>query len=146
MTISVYHSQSMEETNAILNENNLASYENAFVYTFRIRKKVEFTVAYGDLKYHTQTPYFSTSAGQLNHIRSDYNTCGQCQNEVLKASPFAMKFYKKWDNLHLKVLTKDQYKELLVDIEELKNKYPFIESDRFSDFVKLDREISNKKK
>lgn len=146
MTVDLSQSQSMEETNNILKESNLPSYEEAFVYAFRIRKKVEFTVAFGDVKAYTQQPYFSTSAGQLNHIRTDYNMGGQCQGDLLTANPIAMKFYKKWDVLHTKNLTHEQLKELLSDIEELKNKYPYVESGHFSDFVKLDREISNKRK
>lgn len=141
-TINLSESTSLEETNVILKDNGYASYDDSLIYTFRIKKKNFFTVKFGDLKVHTQRPYFSTSGGVLNYGRSDYDRCGQCQDAVLSKGSITKAFYDKWDSLHLKALTEKQYKELLEDLEKLKEKYSFIESDRFNDVVKFDREMS----
>jgi hypothetical protein len=136
------NSNSMEETNLILKENNLPSYENAFIVTFRLAKKKLFHVTFGGLKSHTQQPYFATSGTQLNHNRSGLSRGGQCQESILSKNTLAYKFYEKWNKLHIKELTMEQYNELVQDMEELKAKYNHIESTYFSEIVKFDREFS----
>lgn len=136
------NSKSMEETNSILEREGLPSYNDSFVITFRVKKKHFFTVEFGDVKAHGQQPYFSTSGGILNYIRSDYNRCGQCQNDVLSTNTTLYTFFRKWDVLHIKSLTMQQLNELKSDIEVLKAKYPYIESDSFDDIVAFDREMS----
>jgi len=135
-------SKSMEETNDILKENNLPSYEDAFSLSFRIKKKHFFEVVFGDLKAQGQQPYFATSGCVLNYIRSDYNRCGQCQHDILQKGSLFYKFFEKWDVLHTKSLTMEQFNELKQDIEELKEKYDYVESNYFHAIVKFDREMS----
>lgn len=73
-------------------------------------------------------PHFSTSAAHLNRRKTDYDTCGQCQEEVLKKYRTANNFYKKWDPKHLKDLTDEEYQELLEDLEILKIRYDYVEN------------------
>lgn len=136
------NSLSMEQTNEILKVNGLPSYEDAFTITFRVKKKHFFTVQFGGLKRHTQQPYFSTSGGILNHIRSDWNQCGQCQSYILPSGSLFRNFFDKWDTLHIKRLTMEQYNELVKDLEELKEKYTHIDNDHFNNIVRFDREMS----
>jgi len=136
------NSKSIEETNAILKENNVPSYDDSFTVTFRISKKKFFIVRFGETKSHSQQPYFATSGGILNHTRSDWATCGQAQCNVLPKNTKAFKFYEKWHKLHCSKLTKEQYKELYNDLQELKTTYKYIESDRFSEIVSFDRLMS----
>lgn len=138
----IWKSQSMEETNSILKENNLPSYEDAFTLSFRIKKKHFFTVEFGGLKVHRQQPYFSTSGFALNHVRSNWKHGGQCQRNILPKGSLLYKFFEKWDVLHTKPLTMEQFKELKQDIEELKEKYDYVESNYFHAIVKFDREMS----
>ena len=136
------NSKSIEETNLILKENDLLSYDDAFAVTFRISKKKFFRVNFGQTKSHRQQPYFTTSGGILNYKRSDWNRCGQCQDSILLENSKAYQFFDKWNKLHLSTLTKEQYKELHDDLQELKAEYRYIESDRFSDIVSFDRLMS----
>lgn len=135
-------SLSMEQTNEILKANGLPSYEDAFTITFRVKKKHFFTVQFGELKSHTQQPYFSTIGYVLNHNRSNYNRCGQCQSDILPKYSLFRNFFDKWDTLHTQSLTMEQYNELLQDLEELKEKYAHIDNDHFSNIVQFDREMS----
>lgn len=142
----IWKSQSMEETNEILESNNLPSYNHSLSYSFRLRKKVYFMVEFGHLKDYERPPYFSTSGGVFNYIRSDWNRCGQCQDSVLQNNTVAKRFYDKWDKLHTKSLTMEEYHDLLNDLEEMKEQYPYVESTRFNIIVEHDREMSNQKK
>ena len=98
-------------------------------FAFQISRKIVFEVNYyrcgGNEKKH-----FSTSAAQFNQPKTDYNRCGQAQNDLLKGYNKAMSFYRKWDLLHLSDLTPVQYEMLLIDIEVLKATYNFITSDK----------------
>lgn len=136
------NSLSMEQTNEILKANGMPTYEDAFTIAFRVKKKHFFIVEFGDVKFHAQQPHFSTSGGILNHIRSDWKQCGQCQPHILPKHSLFRKFFDKWDILHTKRLTMEQYKELLQDLKKLKEKYPHINNDRFSNIVEFDREMS----
>jgi len=71
-----------------------------------------------------ENPHFSTSANLFNKVKSDYNQCGQAQNSLLPRFTKAFNFFKKWDKLHLKMLTEEQLKELNNDLLELSKKYP----------------------
>lgn len=137
--------ETIEEQNKALNAQGLAGYDTAIVLTFRDRKKAFFEVRYGEHGHKKQNPYFSTSAGILNHIRSDWNQCGQAQESVLR-NKHLKAFYKKWNEKHLSVLTLAERAELESDINALKENIPFIEGSRFYDIVKFDRELSNTKK
>lgn len=133
--------RTVEENNEYINERGFVGYEGEFTITFRDRKKVFFKVSYGTHGHLSQDPYFSTSAMEFNYGRTDWDRCGQAQEDLLKNRKLK-EFFNKWDDLHLKVLTFDEYDELMDDIEYLKDSIPYIESDRFSDIVEFDRELS----
>ena len=125
------------------NNNKIEDYEKSFGYSFRIAKRVFFFVEFGAVKCSTQNPYFATSGGELNTRRTDFERCGQCQSELLKhRNSKAMKvFYEKWDKLHTKALTYEQYEDLMVDLETLKIAYPYVQGTRFYNAVNLDRKF-----
>lgn len=98
-----------------------------FHFAFQISRKIIFNVSY----YYcgsNANPYFSTSADQFNGPKTDYNRCGQAQNDLLKCAPVAMNFYKKFDQFHTKDLTAAQHAEVLAGIEKLKAAYNWVES------------------
>ena len=76
----------------------------SFKYVFQLSKKNIFEVEYSRCGNNTNK-HFSTSAAQFNQPKSDYNRCGQAQNDLLKGFPLAMNFFKAFDELHLKDLT-----------------------------------------
>ncbi len=96
-----------------------------FHYAFQISRMIIFGVDYYTLG-SNKHPYFATSAGQFNQPKTDYNRCGQSQNALLKPTSLAHQFYDKWNNLHLKDLTDEQYKDLVNDIEGLKKRYNYV--------------------
>jgi len=98
---------------------------NEFHVAFALSKTKVFNVNYYTLG-SNKSPYFSTSAEVFNRPKTDFSQCGQCQEEVLKGYRLAMNFYKKWDEMHLKELSEDQYQELIEDLKELFLKYPYL--------------------
>ena len=84
-----------------------------------------------EVKYYTcgsnTHPYFSTCAEEFIRNKRDYKRCGQCQDSVLPKNSVAMNFYKKWDCVHIKDITEEQYLEIIQDIEALKTKYNYLE-------------------
>lgn len=109
-------------TNVTAKQNEVKKELQSFHYVFQITRTITFSVQYyrcGGNKHK----YFSTSAEVFNRPKTDYNMCGQCQDDVLFG--LAKKFYKKWDVLHTRDLTGEQYNDLLKDIEELKLKYNY---------------------
>ena len=113
----------------------------SFHYAFQMSKKVVFELNYYRLG-SNKNKHFITSAAQFNQLKTDFNHCGQAQNDLLKGHTKAMSFYKKWDSVHIQDLTSQQHADMLNDIEILKNKYNFIsaESDiRFSDLKTLSK-------
>lgn len=97
----------------------------SFKYAFQITKTVIFNVEYYRLG-NNDSKYFTTSAIQFCRNKKDYNICGQCQDKTLPEGA-AREFYIKWNKLHLKDLTNDQYQEIKKDIEILKHKYNYLE-------------------
>ena len=95
-----------------------------FMYAFQITRKVMFEVEYYTLGSNS-APYFATSAGIFNQPKTDWDRCGQCQDDVLTG--LALDFYEKWDYMHLKDLSDAQWQEVVEDIEELKQRYNYIE-------------------
>jgi hypothetical protein len=87
---------------------------------------------------------FSTMAEVFNRPKTDFNTCGQCQERVTANYPAANAHWKKWDQYHLKRVTPELFDEWLKDIEELKAAYDYIEQDREISFSQL-RELSMEK-
>ena len=125
------------------NNNVIKDYEKAFGYSFRIAKRLFFFVEFGAVKSSSQNPYFATSGGELNTRRSDFVMCGQCQADLMQhRNSKAMKeFFEKWDTLHTKDLTHEQYEDLIVDLETLKSAYPHIQGTNFYKVVELDRKF-----
>lgn len=108
---------SYEENNILLNNASIASYDDFIHLTFKFKDtenmNAEFEVYYGDIKAE-QLPYFSTSAS------NKYNG-GQAQNALLPKDSILREFWLKWGYYHLQTLTKEEYKELVSDIEILEN-------------------------
>jgi len=87
-----------------------------FYYVFQLTKKIVFEVQYyycGGNRY----PHFSTQANVFNQPKSDWERCGQGQKEVFVGFEAAMEFYKKWDYCHCKDLSREQYSEMVWDLE-----------------------------
>ena len=96
-----------------------------FLAVFQVTRTITFEVEYYTLGSNS-SPYFSTSANVFNRPKTDYNQCGQCQEDVLPRGSKAYHFYKKWDDKHLLDLTESEYEEMITDLETLKNKYNYI--------------------
>jgi len=113
-----------------------------FNYAFQLSRKRIFEVTYCTLRGNSR-PFFSTCASLFNQPKTDWERCGQCQKDICRGE--AYKFYKKWNHLHLKDLTDEEYEEIRKDIEVLKDKYNYIEkfaeseisNIRFSEIKKL---------
>lgn len=105
-----------------------------FMYCFQISKMIVFEVEYYTLG-SNKAPYFSTSAAEFIRSKRDYKRCGQAQAALLPKGSPARRFWKKWDPLHLKDLTPEEYEEIATDIEQLKARYNYIEDirDRFGE-------------
>lgn len=103
-----------------------------FISTFQITRMIIFKVSYYTLG-NNKNPYFTTSANVFVRNKKDYSQCGQCQDKVLPKGGYAREFFKKWDVKHLKDLTSEEYKELIQDLDKLKDTYNniYIEKDTF---------------
>ena len=97
-------------------------------YTFQITKKIIFEV--------NNNQYFATSCAEFNQPKTDFCTCGQCQDELLPKGK-AREFWSKWDVKHLSQLTPSEEEELSKDIEELKASYNWCLGCGFTDQKKL---------
>lgn len=108
---------SYEENNTLLNNAGIASYNDSMHLTFKFKDTEnvpsKFEVYYGDVK-ADQLPYFSTSA-------SNKYQGGQAQDTLLSKDSILREFWEKWNYYHLQTLIKDEYKELVSDIEILEN-------------------------
>ena len=98
-------------------------------WAFQLNKTTIFEVEYYQLN-GNQTPHFSTSAAEFNRPKTDWNRCGQAQEDLLPRNSYVYKFYKKWDVKHLQDLSNEEYAELVTDIKRLKNIYNYIELDQ----------------
>ena len=105
-----------------------------------------------EVKYYTcgnnKSPYFATTAARFIRSKRDYEQCGQAQETICKPFRTAYRFFKKWDKLHLKELTKEQYSEMKNNLSELLEKYNHILYDRNIDipFDKIVEFSKNKPK
>ena len=97
-----------------------------FKYCFQITKLVMFKVEYYTLG-NNENPYFATSANKFYKNKRDYECGGQTQDQLLPENSIARQFWEKWDKEHLKDLSDDKYREIIKDIQELKEKYNYIE-------------------
>lgn len=100
--------------------------EKEFKYCFQITKLVMFEVEYYTLG-NNENPYFATSANKFYKNKRDYERCGQAQDQLLPKNSIVRQFWEKWDKEHLKDLSDDKYREIIKDIQELKEKYNYIE-------------------
>ena len=96
-----------------------------FQAVFQLSKTKIFEVHYYTLSTN-KNPYFTTSAAVFCRSKRDFTTCGQAQESVCKGFRTAYNFYRKWDTLHLKDLTEEQYAEMRSDLEKLMDKYNYI--------------------
>lgn len=112
---------------------------NEFKACFQITKLVTFEVKYYTLG-GNKAPYFTTSANLFYRNKRGFDSCGQCQEDVLPKGSLARKFYEKWDKKHLSPLANEELIELYDDIETLKNKYNYlyIETEKFGTVNKED--------
>ena len=96
-----------------------------FQYCFQITKFVIFEVAYCT-PLDNKSPYFTTSADEFSKNKRGYKCGGQAQDQLLPKNSIARQFWEKWDKEHLKDLSDDKYREIIKDIEKLKEKYNYI--------------------
>lgn len=115
-----------------------------FDYVFLIGRNEIFNVSYH--KHKGNKDYdFTTSIGVFNHPRTDFNQCGQGQDDVLPKKGMAREFWEKWDKKHLHPLTEEEMQEMRKELEEMEKKYPFVKvedscySVNFSEMVALAR-------
>lgn len=103
-----------------------------FISAFQITRMIVFEVSYYTCG-NNKNPYFTTSANVFMRNKRDYNSCGQCQKDVLPKGSYAKEFFNKWDSKHLSDLTNDEYIEMMADLEQLKETYNniYIERDTF---------------
>ena len=95
-----------------------------FHIVFQQSRMVVFECSYYTLG-NNASPYFSTSANMFIRSKRDYCQCGQAQNTLTKG--YIRRFWRKWDAYHLQQLNDAQLKELANDLEELKQRYNYIE-------------------
>jgi hypothetical protein len=108
----------------------------SFHFAFQISKMVVLEVHYYRCG-NNDSKHFSTEAEQFNRPKTDYNHCGQAQDELLNGAHTAMSFYKKFDPLHLKDLTSAEHAEILAAIEKLKARYNYIQADYEPSFSQI---------
>ncbi len=87
---------------------------------------------------------FLFSADVFNRPKTDFNRCGQCQDDITKDFPIARDFFNKWDKHHLHKVTDDLYVEFKRDIQNLCETYNYIESEDLITFSEL-KELSMRK-
>jgi hypothetical protein len=96
-----------------------------FQAVFQLSKLIIFEVYYYTLSTN-KNAHFTTSAAEFCKNKKDFCRCGQAQDDLTRGFATARRFWKKWDALHLKTLTPEQYNELQADLQALKDKYNYI--------------------
>lgn len=96
-----------------------------FISVFQMSKTIIFEVKFYTLSAN-KNPYFTTSAARFCRSKRDFNCCGQAQKALLRNYPEAMRFFRKWDKLHLQDMDEEQYAEMRSDLENLKSRYNYI--------------------
>lgn len=97
-----------------------------FLAAFQVTRTIVFEVEYGAITSNKEW-HFSTGAAQFNRPKTDFNHCGQAQNDLLPHGSAARRFWKKWNEHHIKNLTAEEYAEMRADMEALKVAYNYIE-------------------
>ena len=77
--------------------------------------------------------------GAVARFVNKFNMCGHCKEEVSKGYGAARLFVDKFNSLHNKCLNETQYNEIVAEIEILKNKYNWIESESFNKIVSMSK-------
>lgn len=96
-----------------------------FIASFQLSKKIIFNVDFYTLG-NNSCPYFSTSAFEFNQPKTDYCRGGQAQEDLTRGFYVARRFWKKWDKKHLQDLTKEEYTDLIIDLERMKETYNYL--------------------
>ena len=114
-----------------------------FKFSFQLSKLDILIVSYYKLN-GNKDAYFTISAAVLQRGKQDYAMCGQCQEEVSKGHGAARCFVRKFNSLHNECLNEMQYNEIVAEIEILKQKYNWIESESFNQIVSMSKLIPKK--
>lgn len=127
-----------------------------FKAVFQLSKTIIFEVEYYTLENNSH-PYFTTRASQFVRNKRAFSRCGQCQADILTGA--AKRFWGKWDTLHLKDLTAEQYAEMFEDLKNLCVLYNFMYSEydetkkpytftgfHFSDLVEFSKQTPKKRR
>lgn len=88
---------------------------------------------------------FSSEAEVFNRPKTDFNRCGQCQEEVTKNYLLANSHWKKWDKYHLGKVTPELYDEWLEDLKALKEAYNYVEKEHGATTFNEVRDLSMEK-
>jgi len=88
---------------------------------------------------------FSSEAEVFNRSKTDFDRCGQCQEEVTKNHLLANSHWKKWDKYHLGKVTPELYDEWLEDLKALKEAYNYIEKEHMAITFNEVRDLSMEK-
>lgn len=99
-----------------------------FIASFQLSKKIVFNVNYYTLG-NNSSPYFTTSADEFNQPKTDYCRGGQAQEDLTKGFLTARRFWRKWDKKHLQDLTDNEYADLIIDLEKMKQTYNYLWSE-----------------
>ena len=77
--------------------------------------------------------------GAVARFVNKFNMCGHCKEEVSKGYGAARLFVDKFNSLHNECLNETQYNEIVAEIEILKQKYNWIESESFNKIVSMSK-------
>ena len=99
-----------------------------FIASFQLSKKIVFNVDFYTLG-NNSYPHFSTSAFEFNQPKTDYCMGGQAQEDLTKGFYTARRFWRKWDKKHLQDLTEEEYADLIIDLEKMKQTYNYLWSE-----------------
>lgn len=95
----------------------------------------EFTISGAEFTISVTVLHKGGAKGDVARFVNKFNTCGQCQEGYGAARLFVDKF----NLLHNKCLNETQYNEIVAEIEILKQKYNWIESESFNQIVSMSK-------
>ena len=114
-----------------------------FKFSFQLSKIAILTICYYKLV-ENESAEFTISVTVLRGAKGDgavarfvnkFNMCGHCK-EGYGAAKF---FVDKFNSLHNECLNEMQYNEIVAEIEILKQKYNWIESESFNKIVSMSK-------
>lgn len=123
----------LDKQQTIVYNNNRVKQEvntmkKEFIASFQLSKKIIFNVDFYTLG-NNSCPHFSTSVFEFNQPKTDYCSGGQAQEDLTKGFYIVRKFWKKWDKKHLQDLTEEEYADLIIDLEKMKQTYNYLWSE-----------------